>query len=365
MARALQLAAAGRHVSIPNPNVGCVLVRDDVIIGEGYTQADGGDHAEVTALKDCRNRGLDPAGATAYVTLEPCAHYGRTPPCALGLINARVARVVAALQDPFPQVAGKGLAMLADAGIAVQSGLMQVEARQTLRGFLSRIERGRPWVMSKIAASLDGKTALASGESKWITGAAARQDVQTLRAHAAAILTGVGTILADDPALTVREYRGDAWTLSRQPVRVIVDSQLRTPASARVLREPGQILIVAAANHPERADALRAAGAEVLVLPDAHGRVDLPALLAELAARRLGDVMVEAGATLNGAMLAAGLVDELVLYQAPVLLGSAARSMAAFSLDTLADKRGARWVDTRMVGADVRHTLLFDATIRL
>ncbi|MFC4158067.1 bifunctional diaminohydroxyphosphoribosylaminopyrimidine deaminase/5-amino-6-(5-phosphoribosylamino)uracil reductase RibD [Chitinimonas lacunae] len=363
MAQALRKAQGGRYLSTPNPFVGCVLVRDGVLIGEGHTQVAGGDHAEIQALHDCRRRGNDPRGATAYVTLEPCAHYGRTPPCALRLVEAGVVRVVAAISDPFPEVAGRGLALLREAGITAEVGLMAGEARALHHGFLSRVERGRPWVVAKIGASLDGRTALASGESKWITGEAARADVQHLRARACAIITGVQTVLADDPLLTVRRLDGEPWTLVRQPLRVVLDSRLRTPPTVQMLKAPGKTLFVWSGENTDelnaRQAALEAEGAETLWLGGADGRVDLPGLLNKLAERGINTALVEAGGRLNGAFLMAGLVDELVLYQAPVLLGGSARSLAEFHLERLADRPHALETERVAVGEDLRWTLRY------
>lgn len=359
MAEALRVAEGGRFISTPNPSVGCVLVRDGRVLGRGHSQAAGGPHAEVMALRDAAARGEAVAGATAYVTLEPCAHFGRTPPCAKGLIEAGLARVVAAQQDPNPLVGGRGFAMLREAGITTEQGLLAAEARESLQGFLSRIERGRPWLRLKIAASLDGKTALANGESQWITGPAARADVQRLRARSCAMLTGSGTVQKDDPQLTVREIDGQAWQ-GRQPLRVVLDSRAQLSPKARLLHVPGQTLVITAAAPPAHVAALQAAGAEVLALPDAYGRVDLAATLAALAQRGCNEVTVESGGRLNGAWLHSGLVDEIVFYQAPVLLGSAAAQMADFSLARLADKLSPRVADLRQVGADLRYTLRFD-----
>lgn len=378
MRRALLLAQGAMHISMPNPRVGCVLVRDGQIIGEGHTQPAGQDHAEVQALKNCQARGLSPHGATAYVTLEPCSHFGRTPPCADGLIKAGVARVVAAMQDPNPQVSGNGLIRLQQAGIAVAFGLCQAEAEELNPGFISRMVRQRPWLRLKIAASLDGKTALANGQSQWITSAEARADVQHWRARSCAMLTGSGTVLADDPQLTVRELDGQPWPHARQPLRIVLDSQLRTPPNAKILQS-GPVLLVHAHSplghghdpiiDPNRADAsfdpapasriaaLQAAGAQLLALPNHAGHIDLPALLAELNQRQVNEVTVEAGAILNGAWLQSGLVDEIVLYQAPVLLGDTARGMASFSLDDLAQKHVWQVYEQVRIGPDTRWLL--------
>ncbi len=352
MARALEQAERGRYLTSPNPSVGCVIVRDGLMIGAGHTLAAGQDHAEIQALKQCAAKGIDPAGATAYVTLEPCSHFGRTPPCADALVKAGLRRVVAACTDPFEQVAGRGLARLREAGIETSVGLLEAEAELSLRSFFSRLRRGRPWLRLKIAMSLDGKTALANGESKWITGPQARADVQRWRARSCAMLTGVGTILADDPLLTVRDF-----DIGRQPTRIIVDSRLRTPITAATLRQPGQILLVCGDAPVDRQQALEAAGATVLRLPGADGRVDLVALVAEMGRRSYNEITVEAGATLNGALLQAGVVDELLLYQAPILLGGAARNAADLSLAALTERISGRMLDRRQIGADTRYLL--------
>ncbi|WP_255987746.1 bifunctional diaminohydroxyphosphoribosylaminopyrimidine deaminase/5-amino-6-(5-phosphoribosylamino)uracil reductase RibD [Chitinolyticbacter albus] len=352
MQQALRLAARGQCITSPNPSVGCVLVKDGMVVGAGHSQAAGGPHAEVMAL---RQAGETARGATAYVTLEPCSHHGRTPPCADGLIAAGVARVVAALRDPNPLVAGQGLARLAAAGVAVQSGLLREQALEHHRGFLSRMVRGRPWSRLKLAASLDGRIALESGESQWITGPAARADVQRLRARSCAMLTGVTTVLADDAQLTVREPQGVFWQ-GRQPLRVVLDSTLRTPASASLLQSSG-VLVVGAFDSPSRA-VLEAAGAEVLLLPGANGRVDLAGVLAELARRGLNEVTVEAGGVLAGALLDAGLIDEIVLYQAPVLIGRG-KPLADFTLASLAERQALSVIERRMVGEDLRTVLRY------
>ncbi len=371
MRRALELAQGAMHISMPNPRVGCVLVRDGQIIGEGHTQIAGQDHAEVQALKNCQTRGLSPHGATAYVTLEPCSHFGRTPPCADGLIKAGVARVVAAMHDPNPQVSGNGFIRLQQAGIAMAFGLCQAEAEELNPGFISRMVRQRPWLRLKIAASLDGKTALANGQSQWITSAEARADVQYWRARSCAMLTGSGTVLADDPQLTVRELDGQPWPHARQPLRIVLDSQLRTPPNAKILQS-GPVLLVHAhnqINHPNPVDtsfapllasriaALQAAGAQLLALPNRCGQVDLAALLAELNQCQINEVTVEAGAILNGAWLHSGLVDEIVLYQAPVLLGDTARGMARFHLDDLQQTQSWQVRQQDRIGPDTRWLL--------
>ena len=345
MAQALQLAELGMYSTSPNPRVGCVIVREGKVLGTGWHQRAGMPHAEVHALQEA---GAQARGATVYVTLEPCAHHGRTPPCAEALVAAGVVRVVAAMQDPNPQVAGRGLEILRKAGITVQCGLQEAAAQALNPGFISRMTRNRPWVRSKIAASLDGKTALANGVSQWITGPEARRDVQTWRARSCAILTGVGTVLADDPQLNVRDL-----DTPRQPLRVVVDSQLRTPPQAKILA--GETLIVGASNDADKIAALRNAGAEVEIMPGAQGRVDLPALLQHLAARGVNEVLLEAGAELNGAMFDAGLVDELVLYQAPMLLGDGGRGlMRGLPLQAMEQRTDLQIMDVRQVGKDMR-----------
>jgi len=347
MARALQLAARGLFTTSPNPRVGCVIVKDGRVVGEGWHERAGSPHAEIHALKAA---GEAARGATVYVTLEPCSHHGRTPPCAEALVNAGVARVVAAMRDPNPLVAGSGIDMLTLAGIAAETGLMEAEARALNPGFISRMTRQRPWLRLKTASTLDGKTALANGASQWITGEAARADVQTLRARACAILTGSGTVRADNPRMNVRDP-----DIGRQPLRVIVDSGLRTPADAAIL----PALVACHHADPAARAALEAAGAEVIELPGVEGRVDLAALLAVLAQRGVNELHVEAGAALNGALLAAGLVDEWVAYLAPMAVGDTARGLFAQPpLASLADAARFRLADVRQLGSDLRLTLL-------
>ncbi len=345
MARALRLAEQGLYTTTPNPRVGCVIVKDGRVVGEGWHRRAGEPHAEIHAL---RQAGSAARGATVYVTLEPCSHHGRTPPCANALIDAGVGRVVAAMLDPYPQVAGRGVDLLTLAGIRAEVGLLEQEARELNPGFISRMTRGRPWVRLKTAASLDGKTALLNGESKWITGEAARADVHRWRARACAILTGSGTVLADDPRMNARGV-----DTPRQPLKVILDSQLGTPPTARILE--GGALIVCALAEARRRVALEAAGAEVLPMPDPDGRVALPALLSELARRGVNELHVEAGATLNGALLTGGWVDEWLAYIAPVVLGHQSRGL--FDLPALTDmaaRRNFALHDVRQVGADLR-----------
>ena len=346
MARALRLARKGLFSTTPNPRVGCVIVNNGVVVGEGWHRKAGEAHAEVEAL---RVAGSAARGATVYVTLEPCSHHGRTPPCAVALIEAGVGRVVAAMEDPNPQVAGRGVAMLVDAGISTQCGLMSVEANELNVGFVSRMSRGRPWVRMKLAASLDGKTALLNGASQWITGPAARQDGHRWRARACAILSGIGTVRDDDPQLNVRGVATE-----RQPGKVVVDSRLDLSPEARVL-VGGKLLVATAVDNAVKAAALRARGAEVIRLENRSGKVDLAALLAELGRRGINELHVEGGYRLSGALLAEGLVDELLLYLAPCLLGDRARGMFDLpQLASLEDKRRLAIGDMRMVGADLR-----------
>lgn len=346
MARALRLAARGLYTTTPNPRVGCVIVKDGQVVGEGWHARAGEPHAEIYALNAA---GARARGATVYVSLEPCSHHGRTPPCAHALIDAGVARVVAAMRDPNPQVAGRGIELLTLAGIRAEVGLLEEAARELNIGFVSRMTRGRPWVRVKTASSLDGKTALLNGQSQWITGEAARRDVHRWRARACAVLTGVGTVLADDPQMNVR-----AVDTPRQPLRVVLDTALRTPPSARVL-EGGNTLLVCQEAQPGRLEPLLAAGATVLELPGPAGRPDLALLMEVLAQRGVNELHVEAGATVNGALLAAGLVDEWLAYVAPVTLGHKARGL--FDLPALTDmgeRQVWRLLDVRRVGVDLR-----------
>jgi diaminohydroxyphosphoribosylaminopyrimidine deaminase/5-amino-6-(5-phosphoribosylamino)uracil reductase len=346
MRRALDLAERGLFTTTPNPRVGCVLVRDGAVIGEGWHQRAGDPHAEVNALADARARGHAARGATAYVTLEPCNHTGRTPPCTEALLAAGLARVVIGARDPNPQAA-HGAARLAAAGIDVETGLLAEEAEELNIGFVSRMTRGRPWVRLKTAASLDGRTALAGGESQWITGEAARADGHRYRARACAVLTGIGTILQDDPRLDVR-----AVATPRQPRRVIVDRHAQTPVEARVLSGGGAIVVTNGACNSRWP-----AGVEVLPLPDGNGRVDLQALMRRLADRGVNELHVEAGGKLNGALLLAGVVDELLIYMAPCLLGDPARGIAEFAgggLALLADRVPLAIRALDRIGGDLR-----------
>ncbi|TAH50429.1 MAG: bifunctional diaminohydroxyphosphoribosylaminopyrimidine deaminase/5-amino-6-(5-phosphoribosylamino)uracil reductase RibD [Betaproteobacteria bacterium] len=346
MARALALAARGLETTSPNPHVGCVLVKDGQIVGEGWHRRAGEPHAEVHALSMA---GSAARGATAYVTLEPCSHFGRTPPCADALIDAGIDRVVAAMEDPNPLVAGRGLARLRAAGIATDHGLLRQEAVELNIGFVSRMTRGRPWLRLKAASTLDGKTALNNGVSQWITGDAARRDGHRWRARACAILTGIGTVREDDPQLTVR-----AVPCERQPLRIVVDSKLDISPQARIL-QGDPILIATASEDGPRIRALEADGHQVLVLPGASGKVDLPQLMRLLAERGLNEIHAEAGLKLNGSLLREACADELLLYVAPMLVGDAAQGL--FRLPELADLEHAmrlRIHDLRSIGEDFR-----------
>jgi diaminohydroxyphosphoribosylaminopyrimidine deaminase/5-amino-6-(5-phosphoribosylamino)uracil reductase len=345
MAHALRLARRGLFTTTPNPRVGCVVVRDGVVVGEGWHVRAGEAHAEAHALSAA---GPQARGATVFVTLEPCSHHGRTPPCADALIEAGVSRVVAAMRDPNPQVGGNGVESLRAAGILFEDGLMAAEARELNIGFVSRMTRGRPWVRLKVAASLDGKTALNNGKSQWITGGEARRDGHAWRARACAILTGAGTVRDDDPRLNVRDVE-----TSRQPLRVVVDSHLETPPRARLF-DGGNALVAAAAEDKMKIAALRAAGAEVVVLPSPQGKVDLPGLLRLLAGRGINELHVEAGHKLNGSLLREGLVDELLMYFAPTLLGSGREMFPLPELTDLSGRHDLRITDLRRVGDDIR-----------
>ena len=366
MRQALGKAGEALYRSDPNPRVGCVIVRDGALLGTGATQAPGRAHAEVEALHDAAARGHLVRGATVYVTLEPCSHFGRTPPCVDALMAAGVARVVAAMTDPNPLVAGSGFARLRDAGIDVESGVLEAEAQALNAGFVARMTRGRPWVRMKVASSLDGRSALDNGRSQWITGPAARQDGHRWRARASALLTGIGTVRLDDPRLDVRDV-----DTPRQPWRVLVDSRFEVPIGARIVRnvaEGKRLLVVGAIgadagpgergkddeSAQRRRAALEAAGCETLVLANAAGKVDLPALLVELARREVNELHVEAGAKLNGSLLREGCVDELLAYLAPSLLGPGMPMIALPAIDTLAERVMLDFDDIVRVGEDVR-----------
>ncbi|MGH8460550.1 MAG: bifunctional diaminohydroxyphosphoribosylaminopyrimidine deaminase/5-amino-6-(5-phosphoribosylamino)uracil reductase RibD [Stenotrophobium sp.] len=344
MARALQLAQRGLYSTQPNPRVGCVIVGDSGVIGEGFHECAGKPHAEVIALRAASEHAR---GATAYVTLEPCSHHGRTPPCADALLAAGIRRVVVAMQDPNPLVAGQGIARLRAAGITVECGLMQAQAEILNRGFISRMTRGRPFVTLKLAASLDGRTAMASGESQWISSEAARADVHRLRAEAGAVLTSSATVLADDPELTVRHV-----DTPRQPDRIVLDPRGRVSVGAKVWNEGARRILLTA-----RAQSAVPAGVEVSRLKGEGGYFSLSAAFAELGRLQVNEVLVECGPTLAGLLLHAETVDELVLYLAPCLLGDAARPLARLpNIERLSQRVQLAWRDVRAVGPDLRLT---------
>ncbi len=358
MQRALALAARGLDSTDPNPRVGCVIARGERIVGEGWHERAGEAHAEVAAL---RAAGSQAIGATVYVTLEPCNHQGRTAPCTLALTGARVARVVYAIADPNPRVSGQGAEALRSAAIKVEAGLMEEEARELNAGFFKRMLTGLPFVRVKLAMSLDARTALADGTSQWITGEDARADVQAWRARSSVVLTGVGTVLADDPQLTVRLPASGGER--RQPLRAVLDTQLRTPPAARLFAGGGEILILTAALHESRAAALTARGARVETLPAAGGRLQLPAVLERLGELEANEVLVEAGATLSGELLRQGLADELLVYMAPRLLGPDARALLTLpALASLSAAPAFTFTETQLLGADLRLRLRPRAT---
>jgi diaminohydroxyphosphoribosylaminopyrimidine deaminase/5-amino-6-(5-phosphoribosylamino)uracil reductase len=346
MQQALALAARGLYTTTPNPRVGCVVVNNGLVVGTGWHEKAGRPHAEVLALAAAGERAR---GATLYVNLEPCSHHGRTPPCVDAIIPAGIKRVVAAMQDPNPKVTGEGFARLRAAGIEVESGLMEAEARELNVGFVARMTRGRPWVRMKIAASLDGRTALANGKSQWITGEAARADGHRWRARACAVLTGQGTVRDDDPQLNVRGV-----DTPRQPLKIVVDSRFETPLSARLLKD-GKTLIAGAVNESERIAALKRTGADTVIIPNDRGKVELFKLMEELARRELNEIHVEGGTKLNGSLLQAGVVDELLVYLAPSVIGDSGRGM--FDLPELTDLSRKKPLTIRQVeqiGADLR-----------
>lgn len=352
---ALALAEKGRFSTSPNPRVGCVIVQDKHIVGQGFHQKAGEPHAEVHAL---RQAGQSAKGATAYVTLEPCSHYGRTPPCAEGLIAAGVSKVIAAMSDPNPQVAGKGLLMLQQAGIETSCGLLETQARELNRGFLSRIERQRPFFRLKCATSLDGKTALADGKSQWITGEAARLDVQTLRAESCAVLTGIGTVLADNPQLNVR-----AFPTIRQPIRIVLDSQLRIPLNCRLLQDhTAPVWIVTLSQDANKLQILQTLPHVQIIHAQAQQQqINLHHLAHQLAQLGVGEVMIEAGATVQTAFLTANLVDEMVLYQAPKILGNPARGLFQLPEQAQALQEYPDWQTTSVqtIGDDIKWVLRY------
>jgi len=350
MARALRLAERGRYTAHPNPVVGCVLVKDGAVIGEGMHEKTGEAHAEVNALQAASE---EARGSTAYVTLEPCAHHGRTPPCAEALIAAGVAKVIVAMQDPSAGVSGHGLELLADAGIEIQTGLMESAAAALNRSFLKRVTQQRPLLRLKLASSIDGAIAMAGGESQWITGPEARLDVQRLRARSGAVMTGIGTVLSDDPSLNVRATEFDTGGL--QPIRVVLDSHLRMPLAAGMLALPGKTLICC--SDDRNASELQKTSAEVMTFRDLEGRVDADKVLQELATRGVNEVLVEAGPELAGNLLERDLVDELVIYQAPHIMGSQTIGMVNTpSWLALSDRRVLTVTDVRRIGTDTRIT---------
>ena len=354
MATALRLANKGLNTTHPNPRVGCVIAHNEQVVGQGWHERAGEAHAEINALADA---GKNTSGATAYVTLEPCSHSGKTPPCTDALITAKVSRVVCALEDPNPEVSGDGIKRLQQAGIEVQLGLMAAQAEEQNTGFLMRMRHGRPWVRIKLAQSIDGHIALANGSSQWISGPESRADVQRWRARSDAILTGIGTVLADDPSLNVRKHAGgreSGGENTRQPLRVIADSQWRTPSDARLLGLAGDVLI-AGLREKDMPEALASSAAELIVLPGKGDHVDLQQLLLELGRRGINEVQVEAGAKLCGALMQQELVDEVLIYQAPILLGGGAVSpFATPRLDNMDDRVHLNWMDTRRFGNDQR-----------
>ncbi len=359
MARAIQLARCGLYTTDPNPRVGCVLVRDGEVVGEGWHRRAGGPHAERIAIAAAAERAR---GATAYVTLEPCCHHGRTPPCTDALLEAGVSQVVAAMADPNPLVGGQGLEQLRGQGVEISVGVLEQDARALNPGFVKRMQQGLPYVRCKLAASLDGRTAMASGESKWITSKAARRDVQLLRARSSAIVTGIGTVLADDPSMNVRlesaELPGiEPGETVRQPLRVVVDSRLRIPADARILALPGQALVACDDQTDGRSAALESAGVHVYICPEGGEQVDLLSLFEYLACQEINEVLLESGPTLAGAALSAGLIDELVLYLAPHLMGDGARGLFHLpGMEAMQDRIALDIQDARQVGPDIRIT---------
>ncbi|MEB0137308.1 bifunctional diaminohydroxyphosphoribosylaminopyrimidine deaminase/5-amino-6-(5-phosphoribosylamino)uracil reductase RibD [Actimicrobium sp. CCC2.4] len=348
MALALEWAAKGMFITAPNPRVGCVVVRDGIVLGAGHTQAVGQAHAEIQALADAQSCGNSVTGATLYVTLEPCSHHGRTPPCADAIIRAGVARVVSAIADPNPLVAGAGLERLRAAGIAVTTEVLRDAALEMNIGFFSRMQSGKPWVRMKAAASLDGKTALHNGASQWITAAPARDDGHAWRARACAVLTGIGTVKADDPQLTVR-----AVATPRQPRRIVIDSRLEIDLQARILQD-APVWVVCAQADPGKQAVLESLGHEVICLPNAAGKVDLPGLMRELGRRQINELHVEAGFKLNGSLLREGCVDELLLYLAPSLIGDAQGLFDLPALTSLSGKTVLAFHDVKQIGPDLR-----------
>ncbi len=355
MAQALTLAEKGVYTCHPNPRVGCVIVANGEVVGEGWHEKTGGAHAEIMALKQANEKS---SAAVVYVTLEPCCHKGKTGPCTQALIKAGVAKVIIAMQDPNPEVAGQGVNELREAGIEVETGLLEADSRALNPGFIMRMLKGRPYIRSKLAMSLDGRTAMASGESQWITGEEARRDVQFLRARSSAIITGIGTVLSDDPSLTVRINTVIDNTLFAQPLRVILDPHLSTPPHARILEQAGKTLIVTTSDEPEVVTDLANAGAELLFQEGSQDTIDLHKLMKYLADEEVNEVLLETGATLSGAMLQAGLIDEMVIYMAPHLMGNNARGLFNLSGIEAMDQRISLDIqDIRAIGKDWRITV--------
>ena len=358
MTQALQLARRGLYTTDPNPRVGCLLVKDDSIVGHGWHERAGSAHAEVHALAEA---GDAAKASTAYVTLEPCSHQGRTPPCADALIGAGVAQVVVAMQDPNPLVAGQGIERLRTAGISVEIGVLEQQAIALNPGYISRMQRGRPWIRCKLAMSLDGRTAMASGESQWISSEASRQDVQRLRARSSAVMTGVGTILADNPSMNLRlspAVLGIAGDI-RQPLRVVLDRELQMPANARTLVLPGQVVILTAKSEGQGQWAsLEKAGATLITVKETNEHLDLKAVLGALATLEMNEVLLETGARLSGAMLDAGLIDELVIYAAPHIMGDSGLGLFHLSgLESMSDRIPLQFTDVRQIGDDLKITV--------
>jgi len=355
MLEAIQLAKKGWYTTSPNPRVGCVLVKENIIIGRGWHQQAGQAHAEINALKDAHGQAKD---ATAYVTLEPCSHFGKTPPCCDALIKAEVKRVVIAMLDPNPLVSGQGIERLKNSGIEVVSGVLEKDAVALNRGFIKRMTEQRPFVRCKMAASLDGQTALASGESKWISSTESRQDVQQLRAESSAILTGIGTVLADDPSMTVRDEK---FKLISQPTRVILDSQLNIPVSAKILKQNGQVIIFTSQNqlNSDKAKQLKNLGVLVFAVQNQPYGLNLQQILSKLAELQINELLLESGKKMAGSMLSTGLVDELVIYFAPKLMGSSGRGMFdLLGINTMQEVLELNIIDVRSMGKDIRLTVV-------
>ena len=351
MSRAIELAARGLYSTDPNPRVGCVIVNNGSVVGEGWHERAGESHAEVNALTQA---GEQAEGATVYVSLEPCCHQGKTPPCTDALINAKVDRVVAAMQDPNPAVAGNGLQQLTNSGIFAEVGLLETAAHDLNPGFIQRMKTSRPYVRSKLAMSIDGRTAMDNGESKWITSDQAREDVHRLRARSSAIVTGAGTVLADDPAMTAR-----LAGVTRQPLRIIIDTNLSTPVDAKILKQEGETHILTCSDDDDSIELLSHAGAKVIQLPMAHNQVDLFAMMDYLNKLEVNEVLLETGATLSGAMLEAQLIDELIVYMAPIVMGNEARGLFRLPhLTTMADRVEFSLLESRAVGKDLRLSFL-------